>query len=119
MIFQEAMTSLNPVFTIGQQIVEALTIHRSISGPEAQAEAISLLERAKIPAARSRYNGYPHKRLLSAVRYRIPTDENTKHALTAREIKNPIRARDYAPPERHYRALSDSHFVMVEQIDTA
>jgi peptide/nickel transport system ATP-binding protein len=60
MIFQEAMTSLNPVFTIGQQIVEALTIHRSLTGAEAQAEAIRLLDRVKIPAAAKRFNDYPH-----------------------------------------------------------
>ncbi|TCR81451.1 ABC transporter ATP-binding protein [Rhizobium sp. BK376] len=60
MIFQEAMTSLNPLFTIGQQIVEALAIHKSLSGGEAEAEAIRLLERVQIPAARSRYNDYPH-----------------------------------------------------------
>ncbi|NTJ11638.1 ABC transporter ATP-binding protein [Rhizobium lusitanum] len=60
MIFQEAMTSLNPVFTIGQQIVEALTIHSSMTGAEAEAEAIRLLDRVKIPAAAKRYNDYPH-----------------------------------------------------------
>ncbi len=60
MIFQEAMTSLNPLFTIGQQIVEALTIHRSLSSTEAATEAVRLLERVQIPAARSRYNDYPH-----------------------------------------------------------
>ena len=60
MIFQEAMTSLNPVFTIGQQIVEALTVHRSLSRTEAEAEALKLLDRVKIPASRQRYNDYPH-----------------------------------------------------------
>ncbi|NLS06936.1 ABC transporter ATP-binding protein [Rhizobium sp. P32RR-XVIII] len=60
MIFQEAMTSLNPVFTIGQQIVESLRIHRSMTGAQAEMEAISLLERVKIPAAKARYNDYPH-----------------------------------------------------------
>lgn len=60
MIFQEAMTSLNPVFTIGQQIVEALTVYRPLSRTEAEAEALKLLDRVKIPAARRRYNDYPH-----------------------------------------------------------
>jgi peptide/nickel transport system ATP-binding protein len=60
MIFQEAMTSLNPVFTIGQQIVEALTVHRPLSRTQAEAEALKLLDRVKIPAARRRYNDYPH-----------------------------------------------------------
>jgi peptide/nickel transport system ATP-binding protein len=60
MIFQEAMTSLNPVFTIGEQIVEALTVHRSLGGQAAEAEALRLLERVKIPAAQRRYHDYPH-----------------------------------------------------------
>jgi peptide/nickel transport system ATP-binding protein len=60
MIFQEAMTSLNPVLTIGQQIVEALRLHKPLSGPAAEVEAIRLLERVQIPAAKNRYNDYPH-----------------------------------------------------------
>lgn len=60
MIFQEPMTSLNPVLTVGFQISEALTAHRGLSRPEARAEAIRLLERVRIPAAESRFNEYPH-----------------------------------------------------------
>ncbi|MET3580166.1 peptide/nickel transport system ATP-binding protein [Mesorhizobium robiniae] len=61
MIFQEPMTSLNPVHTIGAQVSEALTSHRKLSGSEAHAEALRLLERVRIPAARSRFHEYPHQ----------------------------------------------------------
>ena len=61
MIFQEPMTSLNPVFTIGNQIAEALVLHRDLSWTAAEAEALRLMERVRIPAAKSRLNEYPHK----------------------------------------------------------
>ena len=60
MIFQEAMTSLNPVFTIGDQITEAILLHKQVSRAEAEAEAIRLLEKVRIPAAASRFKNYPH-----------------------------------------------------------
>jgi peptide/nickel transport system ATP-binding protein len=59
MIFQEAMTSLNPLATIGNQIAEALVIHDRMSGDAAQAEAIRMLERVRIPAAKQRANDLP------------------------------------------------------------
>ncbi len=61
MIFQEPMTSLNPVHTVGTQVAEALISHRRLSGSEAHAETLRLLERVRIPAARSRFHEYPHQ----------------------------------------------------------
>ncbi len=61
MIFQEPMTSLNPVFTIGNQIAEALVLHRDMSWKEAEAETLRLMERVRIPAAKTRLHEYPHK----------------------------------------------------------
>jgi len=61
MIFQEPMTSLNPVLTIGFQIAEALVLHRGLSRSAAEAETIQLLEKVRIPAAKSRFNEYPHR----------------------------------------------------------
>ncbi|OJY63947.1 MULTISPECIES: ABC transporter ATP-binding protein [unclassified Rhizobium] len=61
MIFQEPMTSLNPIFTIGRQISEALTCHGNISNAQAKAETIRLLEKVRIPNASSRFDEYPHQ----------------------------------------------------------
>jgi len=61
MIFQEPMTSLNPVLTIGFQIAEALIQHRGLSRAAAEAETIRLLEKVRIPAAKSRFHEYPHR----------------------------------------------------------
>jgi len=61
MIFQEPMTSLNPLLTIGRQISETLVEHRGLSRTEADAETLRLLDRVRIPAARSRFNEYPHR----------------------------------------------------------
>ena len=61
MIFQEPMTSLNPIFPIGKQIAEALTVHRNISKADAKAEVIRLLEKVRIPNAKGRYDEYPHQ----------------------------------------------------------
>ncbi len=61
MIFQEPMTSLNPLFTIGDQISEALLCHRSMSKTEARAETVRLLEKVRIPSAASRFDEYPHR----------------------------------------------------------
>ena len=61
MVFQEPMTSLNPVLTIGFQVSEALRHHRGLSRKEASARALDILEQVKIPSAASRFNDYPHQ----------------------------------------------------------
>ena len=61
MIFQEPMTSLNPIFTIGRQISEALTCHSRLSQTDAREETIRLLEKVRIPNASSRFDDYPHQ----------------------------------------------------------
>jgi peptide/nickel transport system ATP-binding protein len=70
MIFQEPMTSLNPVLTLGFQIAEALVYHRSLNRAQAQAETVRILERVRIPSARSRLHEYPH-RLSGGMRQRV------------------------------------------------
>ncbi len=61
MIFQEPMTSLNPVLTVGKQICEALQYHRAMDASAAKAEAIRILDRVRIPAAAQRFGEYPHR----------------------------------------------------------
>ncbi|MCL5776272.1 ABC transporter ATP-binding protein [Limibaculum sp. FT325] len=61
MIFQEPMTSLNPVLTIGFQVTEALIYHQNLSRAEAEREALALLDLVKIPSAKSRFREYPHQ----------------------------------------------------------
>ncbi|KPF46197.1 ABC transporter ATP-binding protein [Rhizobium sp. G187] len=61
MIFQEPMTSLNPIFPIGKQIAEAITCHRDIPAADAKAEVLRLLDRVRIPNAKNRFDEYPHQ----------------------------------------------------------
>ncbi len=61
MIFQEPMTSLNPVFTIGNQIIEAVRLHRDVGKKDARDLAIEMLAKVKIPAPERRINDYPHQ----------------------------------------------------------
>ncbi len=61
MIFQDALSSLNPVFPVGWQIAEMFRIHRGMNRSDAQAQAVRLMERVKIPAAKERVKAYPHQ----------------------------------------------------------
>src|SRR5881296_3758232 len=61
MIFQEPMTSLNPSYTIGEQIIEAIVRHRGATRREARARAIEMLRRVHIPAPERRVDDYPHR----------------------------------------------------------
>ena len=70
MIFQEPMSSLNPSFTVGEQFVEVLLRHRQIGRHEAEALALAMLERVRIPAAAQRFHEHPHK-LSGGMRQRI------------------------------------------------
>ena len=70
MIFQEPMTSLNPTLTAGYQISEALMCHRAMDRHQADAEAIRLLDRVRIPSAKARFGEYPH-RMSGGMRQRV------------------------------------------------
>src|SRR5213592_4969010 len=61
MIFQEPMTSLNPVLTIGEQIAEAVMLHQGLAKKDAWDRAVEMLEKVKIPLARERVRDYPHQ----------------------------------------------------------
>jgi oligopeptide transport system ATP-binding protein len=70
MIFQEPMTSLNPVFTVGNQVIEAITLHQGRSGREAFELAVETLARLGIPEPRRRMRDYPHQ-LSGGMRQRV------------------------------------------------
>jgi len=61
MIFQEPMTSLNPVLTVGRQIAEGVMLHRGLSGEEARAEVLEILRQVGIPSPAARFGDYPHQ----------------------------------------------------------
>jgi oligopeptide/dipeptide ABC transporter ATP-binding protein len=70
MVFQEPLTSLDPVFTIGDQLTEAVTAHRSVSKKEAVELAVKLLSEVQIPSAEKRLDAYPHE-LSGGLRQRV------------------------------------------------
>ncbi|TGE32357.1 ABC transporter ATP-binding protein [Desulfosporosinus sp. Sb-LF] len=61
MIFQDPMTSLNPVLTVGDQIMEAIVLHQNVGRSEAKKKAIEMLKKVGIPEAESRVKNYPHQ----------------------------------------------------------
>lgn len=70
MIFQEPMSSLNPVYTCGEQIIEAIVLHQKVNKREARKKAIAMLELVGIPSPESRIDCYPHE-LSGGMRQRI------------------------------------------------
>ena len=70
MIFQEPMTSLNPAFTVGDQISESILRHRQVTKAEAKEHAIEMLRRVRIPSPERRYDEFPHK-LSGGMRQRV------------------------------------------------
>nr|BFD82886.1 ABC transporter ATP-binding protein [Streptomyces sp. Xyl84] len=61
MIFQDALSALNPVLTVGDQLGEMFTVHRGMSRRDARARAVELMDRVRIPAAAQRVRDYPHQ----------------------------------------------------------
>lgn len=61
MIFQDPLTSLNPLFTIGEQLVETIQLHLKVSAAEAKERALALLDRVSIPDPKTRFDQYPHQ----------------------------------------------------------
>ncbi|GII05803.1 ABC transporter ATP-binding protein [Planobispora takensis] len=61
MVFQDALSALNPVFTVGSQIAEMFRVHQGMSRRDAEARAVELMDRVRIPGARQRLHDYPHQ----------------------------------------------------------
>lgn len=70
MIFQEPLTSLDPVFTIGSQLVESIRTHREVSTSQARELAVAILKEVEIPSAEERFRAYPHQ-LSGGMRQRV------------------------------------------------
>lgn len=69
-IFQDPMTSLNPLLSIGRQLTEILEVHQGLSAREARLRSIAMLEQVRIPDAKRRFNSYPHE-LSGGMRQRV------------------------------------------------
>ncbi|WP_071058457.1 dipeptide ABC transporter ATP-binding protein [Pelistega sp. MC2] len=70
MIFQEPMTSLNPVFTVGEQIAESIRLHQGLNATQAMSEALRMLDQVRIPEAKNVLTRYPHQ-LSGGMRQRV------------------------------------------------
>lgn len=70
MIFQEPMTSLNPVYQVGRQVQEAILLHQKVSREEAKRQVIEIFREVGIPEPEKRYNSYPHQ-LSGGLRQRV------------------------------------------------
>ena len=70
MIFQEPMTSLNPVYTVGNQIIEAILLHQKVGKQEARQRAHEMLQRVGIPSPEKRLDEYPHQ-LSGGMQHRV------------------------------------------------
>lgn len=75
MIFQEPMISLNPAFTVGDQLIEALRIHRNMKKPLAREHAVDMLRKVEIPSPERRFNEYPHQ-MSGGMRQRVMIAES-------------------------------------------
>ena len=93
MIFQDPLSGLNPVFTIGDQIVEVLRAHRSIGRKDARKEAIKLLERVQIPDAHRRLDDFPHQ-FSGGMRQRVLTAMAIAHGPQVLIADEPTTALD-------------------------
>src|SRR3546814_3993446 len=72
MIFQDPMTTLDPCYTVGNQLVEVVRQHRRVSTREARRRVLQLLEQVRVPSPRERFNQYPHQ-LSGGLRQRVMT----------------------------------------------